>query len=305
MIIQSARVFVLFFYIFDSLFIVIAENNNVSQKTLSLNNTLNSFLIGGVKADDKFIILPLLQLGLANRLRIIAGMYFIAKNSGRKLVLLWQPTSDCMVNFSELFRNYNKDFYIHSLDYESKYTTKEISEAISYYIEENKVSWSILHPRHFFVDINDKYEYKNHGVVTIWTLGIHAPKSMHCGDYLYSKSLFYKALKPSPSVSGMIDSLLYADFSNGNRVVGVHIRAYHTKYDWPVVVPLSNSNVQRFDQVTPIDSYINIIQSILYNYPNTKFFVASNNIQAKEHLIGIYGDRIVTLKSDSSLLEER
>jgi hypothetical protein len=90
-----------------------------------------------------------------------------------------------------------------------------------------------------------------------------------------------------------------------NRVVGVHIRAYHTKYDWPVVVPISDTNVQRFDQVTPLDSYFNIIQSILSNYPNTKFFIASNNLQAKEHLIRIYGTKMIILKSDESLLGER
>jgi hypothetical protein len=38
---------------------------------------------------------------------------------------------------------------------------------------------------------------------------------------------------------------------------------------------------------------------------NTTFFIASNNIQAKENLIRIYGTKMITLKSDDSLLEER
>lgn len=284
--------------------VVIADNYG-GQETRSLNSTLYGFLTNVVNAADKFIILPLLELGLANRLRILASVYSIARKCNRKLVLLWQPTSDCMADFSELFINYNKDFSIYSLNYEAKHTTKEISEAISYFREKNGVSWSILSPRHFFVDIGENYEFKDRTMITVWTLGVHAPKGMHCSDYLHFKSSFYKALKPSPRVSDIIASLSLADSSNGNRVVGLHIRAYHTKYDWPVVVPLLDSNVQRFDQITPLDSYINIIQSILSNYPNTKFFVASNNIQAKEYLIEIYGTKIITLKSNASLLEER
>jgi hypothetical protein len=172
--------------------VAIAENDNGGQEIASLNSTLNSFLISVVKATDKFIILPLLDLGLANRLRIIAGVYSIARKSNRKLVLLWQPTSDCMANFSELFINYNKEFSIYSLDYESKYTTKDISEALSYFREKNSVSWSILSPRHFFVDIDNNYKYKDHSMVVVWTLGIHSPIDMHCSDYLHFKSMFYK-----------------------------------------------------------------------------------------------------------------
>jgi hypothetical protein len=304
MIFQSVHRALFYFYIFNCLLVVIADNYG-GQETRSLNSTLYGFLTNTVKTTDKFIILPLLELGLANRLRIIASMYSIARKSNRKLVLLWQPTSDCMADFSELFSNHNLDFSIYSLNYEAKYATKEISEAISYFREKNGISWSILSPRHFFVDIGEKYKYEDHTMITVWTLGIHAPEGMHCSDYLHFKSSFYKALKPSPRVADMIGSLSLADLSNGNRVVGLHIRAYHTKYDWPVVVPLLDSNVQRFDQVTPLDSYINIIQSILSNYPNTKFFIASNNIQAKEHLIKLYGTKIVTLKSNASLLEER
>ena len=289
------------------------------------NNDLKAFLSQQIHQGEKFIILPLLSLGLANRLRIIASLHTIAKVNDRKLIVLWQPTVDCNCSFSDIFQNHNKDTIFYSLLSE-QLTTSNSAFTLDYQNilaqifhslqkEDSSHSWKRIIPRDFFVDIND---FQSISVLVFWTYGIHAPENILCDDYLETKSLFYQNLKPSKSVDEIISKIIFQSFHEnksleGARTVGVHVRAYHSTYDWPVVVPLTgttknestDSAALRFDESAPLHAYIRVMNEILENYPKTIFFVSSNSIEVKTIFSQIFGGIIVTVESPPQIVSDR
>lgn len=45
--------------------------------------------------EEKYIVVPIYILGLANRLRTMSSVYSIAKVTNRKLIVIWVPNMDC------------------------------------------------------------------------------------------------------------------------------------------------------------------------------------------------------------------
>ena len=289
------------------------------------NYELKAFLSQQIHQGEKFIILPLLSLGLANRLRIIASLHTIAKVDDRKLIVLWQPTADCNCSFSDIFQNRNKNTIFYSLSSE-QLSTSTSAFTIDYQNilaqiflllqkEDSSHSWKRIIPRDFFVDIND---FQSISVVVFWTYGIHAPENILCEDYLETKSLFYQNLKPSKSVDEIISKIIFQSFHDkesleGARTVGVHVRAYHSTYDWPVVVPLTGSTKNestdlaalRFDESAPLHAYTHVMNEILKNYPKTLFFVSSNSFEVKTIFSQIFGGIVVTVESPPQIVSDR
>jgi hypothetical protein len=54
-------------------------------------------------ARQRYLVLQLERLGMANRLRVLADWYRLAQLSNRHLLLSWVPSFDCNISFSELF----------------------------------------------------------------------------------------------------------------------------------------------------------------------------------------------------------
>jgi hypothetical protein len=61
-------------------------------------------------SSQRYLILHLERLGLANRLRSLADWYHIAGLSNRRLLLSWVPTAECNVTFDGLFEDGPSDF---------------------------------------------------------------------------------------------------------------------------------------------------------------------------------------------------
>ena len=81
-------------------FLLLYESLNMftfsQENDLGLSRVLNS--------DRKYLVVGLSALGLANRLRIMASFYAIAKSSNRDLIVLWNSaSSDCKASFTDLF----------------------------------------------------------------------------------------------------------------------------------------------------------------------------------------------------------
>lgn len=57
---------------------------------------------------DKYIVVPLYILGLANRLRTMSSVYTISKVTKRKMIVIWVPNMDCNAGtFVENLSNLN------------------------------------------------------------------------------------------------------------------------------------------------------------------------------------------------------
>ena len=46
---------------------------------------------------EKYIVVPVYILGLANRLRTMSSVFSIAKRTNRKLIVVWVPNMDCNI----------------------------------------------------------------------------------------------------------------------------------------------------------------------------------------------------------------
>ena len=81
----------------------IATSKNVLDENLDLSSDkldLAKILVRG----NKYFFLSLNALGLANRLRIMASWFSIAKSESRELIVLWNSAQDdCRVQFNNLF----------------------------------------------------------------------------------------------------------------------------------------------------------------------------------------------------------
>ena len=77
-----------------------------SEAAFSSSQTYNgeaSKFFEGFSTDEKYIVLVIDRLGLANRLRILADWYHIAVLTNRILLVSWKPTLDCNAKFTDLF----------------------------------------------------------------------------------------------------------------------------------------------------------------------------------------------------------
>ena len=256
------------------------------------------------------LVLPLRHLGLGNRLRIMSGMHHVAVQSGRKLLVLWMSSEECNSGFHALFTETHESLVVIDVD-SSVLTTnnmdRTIVEITSAAALEMGISMTILRPHDFFVDITTVISSKDTSLLLVWTLGVHAPIGVPCTDYLFAKSTFYRGLRPSPAVMARMYTEGYGDSTMGfqsiDRIVGIHIRAYDSTYDWAVVTPHVNlttenmntntSTALRFDEASPLSAFVQVMEDILHTYPTTKFFIASNSVMAKENIKAHFGSNVV------------
>jgi hypothetical protein len=264
---------------------------------------------------QRFGIMPVTALGLANRLRIIASLYTISKAYDMNLIIIWGPDVDCACQFSDLFTHTGitiisiKSALDNSPDFE-----RMIRYSLSTISRENSMPLSEVHLRNFNVPRSTFAGQLN----LVWTRGTHAPASMPCGDYLYSKSLFYRQLQPTSDVLAVIQRVNMQRESG--LIVGVHVRAFDVEYDWPVVSPtvptdfvsnersankenqvLPQLHSKRFDESSTLESFVLLMDSLVLTNPEIQFFVASNSIKAKLWMEEKYGSsRIITLHSEET-----
>ena len=56
-----------------------------------------------LNAGQRYLVVRLHRLGLANRLRSMADLHLIATSSNRHMLISWLPTIDCNASFLDLF----------------------------------------------------------------------------------------------------------------------------------------------------------------------------------------------------------
>ena len=66
---------------------------------------LRSSFFDGADMDERFIVVKVSRLGLANRLRTLADWYNIAVTQNRTLLVNWIPAADCNVMLTDLFES--------------------------------------------------------------------------------------------------------------------------------------------------------------------------------------------------------
>lgn len=285
-----------------------------------------AFKIGGLEFPESSVVLPVSALGLANRLRVIASALHLAKLANRRLIVLWQPSSECSTSFSSLFSitpELNKDIVI--ADLMDNVSDRYIFESLKKATQQSQQTLKEVYFTSFFVETKlGAEEYRNLDVLLLWTLGMHSYEDESCFHYLFAKSLFYRSLTPSDEVKQIMTSVnvndgydIHGNDSSdnhntvNNKVIGIHLRGYDVTYDWEVVVPdydsnsinssndggggksesnstVFNSRSRRFDEASPLSSFVHYIDATLAVHPDAVFYVASNVLAVKQFLIERY-----------------
>jgi hypothetical protein len=269
-----------------------------------------------------------------------------------ELIVIWVSSVECPVLFYEVFDS--SSVHVISLDHEVLDAPSPGMQHEHEYEEDRRRSFEFslrkvianivnkssiplrlkeMHLRSFVVD-NDDFQWDHVDIHLLWTRGTHVIDSVPCNEYLHLKSVFYRSLIPTKAVSDLMSTVDFKhdqDYNHRNQdahdhrndddndneiVIGIHMRAFDSTYDWEVVNPIqrkaqlvysnitddfnvfvrssststngvtdnSSSNpytAKRFDQVQSIDVFISFMTSMLAIHPTARFFIASNSIQVK------------------------
>jgi hypothetical protein len=79
------------------------QQNKIQQEINTENPKINS--LPAYSSSERYIVVLIARLGLANRLRSLADWYQVAVISNRTLLVAWQATHDCNAQFTELFES--------------------------------------------------------------------------------------------------------------------------------------------------------------------------------------------------------
>ena len=267
-----------------------------------------------------------------------------------ELIVIWVSSVECPVLFHEVFDS--SSVHVISLDHEvldafspgmqhvydeDRRRSFEFSlrKVIANIVNKSNIPLRLkeMHLRSFLIDNND-FQWDLVDIHLLWTRGTHVIDSIPCNEYLHLKSVFYRSLTPTKAVSDLMSTVDFKhdqdynhrnqdahdqrnDNDNDNEIlIGIHVRAFDSTYDWEVVNPIQRkaqlvySNVtndfnvfdrsssastngvtdnsssspytaKRFDQVQSIDVFIAFMNSMLAIHPTARFFIASNSIQVK------------------------
>jgi hypothetical protein len=149
------------------------------------------------------------RLGLANRLRIIAGFYSITIITNSTLVVIWVKSDECGACYSDLFEKSPINMIVHDIDdvsHGSLEATLKEKSAIK------NLNFSTVYATDFYIDIPrllNLYENLSSRQVTLfWSLGTHTLNGINCNTYLNLKSSFYQSLRPLTHIRSKFNVLL-------------------------------------------------------------------------------------------------
>ena len=206
--------------------------------------------------------------GLCNRMRVINSARVLAKKRGEKLIVLWYACAELNCAFEDLFLPV-KDFTILNIR-------------------------SLKDPRKLFYQLRARQRFGNDDILNNKTNGVlhedfanalKDPVYIFTWEHFYPSS-DYSSYVPTPSLQQRIDAMT-ATF--GERCVGVHIRRTDN------AVSMGKSTTEQF---------IALMQKELDAHPETKFFLATDDMKEEDLLRKTFPDKIIsnqtrTLERDS------
>lgn len=205
--------------------------------------------------------------GLCNRLRAISSAVFVAKEIGCPLTIYWSNNEECASTYQDLFEPINIDIPINIIEY----------KGVKYSIARKKNLYFPKFLRLFSVDKEIlNFNCKEDGDIfpLIPRNGVTLIQTCHSLSQHYD---FQTLFKPVSSILDVIKSVTdhYSD-----NTIGLHIRR--------------TDNVQAIAH-NDISSFEDCINKELESVSNTKFYLATDDIEVKKYLKEKYGDAIISL----------
>lgn len=228
---------------------------------------------------DKNVLYMIPSGGLANRMRAIVSGYWLAKEIGSRLQIIWFQDWALNAPFHEIFE---------PLDSE-KIPLREatFTDHLLYDRARKKNLWLPALPQKILFDrIMHEEEVKPLKLkgfdFTEWARGHRCYMSnfMHFGNW--PTSLYNEIFKPVKPVTDTV-STLTQQFSK--HTIGVHIRRGDNNY---------------CIEKSPTQLYIDKIKHEIDCHEDTKVFLATDSNDVKKELRQIFGNRIITVEEQAS-----
>lgn len=224
--------------------------------------------------DDRYIVLLIDHLGLANRLRSIADWFVVASLTKRRLVVSWRATYDCNAAFTDLFAQWPDGLELLTdplPQYEAGLlwlTNAADARGLRYYLLQGH---NDTQSHSFWVANNTIWARQDilysPTIDAIFTdfLGLLTFDHIPCSIYKSLRGKFFRSLVPVPIVQSTVDSL-YREIFEDQVVVGVHIRVHNQMYDWPMVAMAGATEAKRLGEDIPITHYASVMQRIFRHF---------------------------------------
>jgi hypothetical protein len=258
-------------------------------------------------SSERYIIVLVARLGLANRLRSLADWYQVAVISNRTLLVAWQATHDCNALFTDLFESGPErlkilPFPVSSINKEaiSFFEESARSQNVTSFTLNETNMWADKHKS--FVAKRNVFMSDTQAIITVYD-GLITLDSMKCQQYLIARSTFYRSLVPIEDVRDTINQVKKERFE-GKVMIGLHYRSHDKNYDWNVVPPLGGSNAAApFGEGATLKDFEVRMRGILNAFTsvdsetglsitNARFYIASNSNEAKNHFLSIFSETI-------------
>lgn len=247
--------------------------------------------------DNKYIVVVLARLGLANRLRALADWHSAAIQTNRKLLFVWIPSVECNVQIHDLFSTLPSTAQALPIVASSATQSYEIIENIA--AQFNKTSIRVF-PKGFFHDFS--VLHSNFDLVMTDYDGILSSVTVPCQAYLSMHSRFLRSLIPLEFIRNQVSSIINNYFM-GYLMVGIHIREHDPQYDWAIVPPIDGSNLaSNFGEGAHIEDFKFVMSRIWHKFSSSdsqgvfkskvRFFISSNNHKVKAALLQDYPESI-------------
>lgn len=223
--------------------------------------------------------------GLGNRLRALASAYVIAKNTNRKLIVVWLKDEHCEADFFDLFdKNYITQSF-HVLD-----KKEEVSRIFEKHkiIDEthSSISLSLENSYKPFLDYYNYAKYKGEYIKDESSDDIYITSACVLNNRntnWYQESIFLRHLVPKADI---LNTVFETEFKANSfkNVVGVHIRMGQD----PVLYAFENvskyndkekSLIQRWRQASNWKNFVPEMEKLLDLNPKQKFYISADNEQ--------------------------
>lgn len=261
-----------------------------------------------VQDNEKYIVLMASMFGLANRLRAIADWYLVAKESNRKLLVMWTVSEDCGISFSEMFQAGHPDD-LHVISWHQMSSQVIVDAAVArnksvLVMDLHKGSPYLASNATEFVLLRSVTQLPQDVIITTH-IALISLKDTPCQYYLAKRAAFLSSLKPVEAASKLVDQLMGEYFSTAVPIA-VHIRMHDARYDWAVIPPLSSAIASEFGMGATVDMFVVLMKQVQEHFTITdpltgesrslaRFLIASNDANVKAHLMNTFGNLAVGL----------
>lgn len=216
--------------------------------------------------------------GLGNRLKPLASCAVIAKETGRKLGVMWQPTMRCQTHFHDLFTNEIEEFDNESI---------KLLEPVEIYSERPYITHDAnLNHMNGLLLLSGIYDVQSLANASNIRSNTCNNIITYSNDYLigYDRGLcnnYLKSLIPIDYIKEEVERFCQVH-SIDKTIIGVHCRG--TDFE------SNGSQIQSY--ITHMSAY------------DGKFFICSDSLEYEESIKQIFGDRVIFRRKNSYVYKE-